>query len=342
MSVKALLQLVGRGALVCALVLATRCCAAGPIAGVEVLNRGPTSLVEGDSTTTWRYLPDFIRGSTIYSVPLVPLPGDNPASGKAHFKITQTGRLYIAAAYDYQGNASGGWIDEQTTRPELEADGWSYTADMRYGDGRVFRLFKKEVAAGAEFDLRVNKYVPPFAITETPQTGSTPSQAAPWPEYGPVAVADFTPVSLGDPTSGFTNVPSELVDSFIFSQFRRPSGAISDFKALDDTKLLLAAHFGYEGTDEGDWDDDALSLADMQALGWVKVGQMQESANDRIWDILEKNVQAGDTFSLRVNKYNAPYVIVAAVPEPKTLVLALSAIVSLALCKWRSIARLGG
>jgi hypothetical protein len=339
MSVKALLQLVGRGAMVCALVLATRWSAAGPIAGVEVLNRGPTSLVEGDSTSTWRYLPDFIRGSTIYSVPLVPLPGDNPASGKAHFKITQSGTLYIAAAYDYQGNASGGWIDEQTTRPELEAEGWSYTADMRYGDGRVFRLFEKQVTAGSEFALRVNKYVPPFAITETPQTGSTPSQAAPWPEYGPVAVADFTPVSLGDPISGFTNVPAELVDSLIFSQFRRPSGAISDFRALADTKLLLAAHFGYEGTDEGDWDDDALSLADLLAQGWTKVGQMQDSANDRTWDILEKNVQAGDTFSLRVNKYSAPYVIVAAVPEPSTLMLALCGALALGLGKWRLSAK---
>ncbi|MGD9648906.1 MAG: hypothetical protein AB7U73_24555, partial [Pirellulales bacterium] len=226
------------GALACALVTATSRCLAGPIAGVEVLHRGPTELVEGDSTSTWRYIPDFIRGSTIYSVPLIPLPSDDPANGKAHFKITQSGKLYLAAAYDYQGNSSGGWIDEQTTRPELEADGWSYDGDLRYGDGRVFRLFHKEVTAGAEFDLRVNKYVPPFAITETSQTGLTPSQAAPWPEYGTVAVADFTPVLLGDPISGFSDVPAELASSYVFSQFRRPSGAISDFRALVVTMLM--------------------------------------------------------------------------------------------------------
>ena len=289
-------------------------------ASVSVLNRAPTLLVEGDSTTTWRYIPDFIRGSVIYSTPTVPIPSGDPAAGVAEITVTQSGKLYIAADYGYEGNSSGGWTDTRITREELEAMGWLYDADMRYGDGRTFRLFEKEVTAGEVLDLRVNKYVPPFAITTWQYTGNVPSQAAPWPTYGPVAVADFTPFKLDSAFSGFTNVPDELKDYWAFGVERRPSDGITDFSVIQDSKVLLAGFFGYEGNDEGDWNDYRLTLADMLTTGWTPTGQMTD-LQGRVWDIIEKDLHAGDTFSLRFNKYTAPMVMVSAIPEASSVLL---------------------
>jgi hypothetical protein len=295
------------------------------IAAVNVENRGPTALVEGDSTTMWRYVPDFVRGSSIHSVPLVSLPTDDVASGRANIQVVQPGRLHLAADYGYEGNTSGDWTAECTTRPQLEAAGWSYEGDMRYGDGRLYRLFQKDVTVGEQVPVRVNKYWPPFAIVDTAATGVTASHAAPWPTYGALAVADFTPVPLTSTGSGFVAVPPELQDSWIFSVPRRPSGGITDFTVLVDTEVRLAGYFGYEGNSEGDWDDYRLTLPDLQSRGWTPIAQLTAS-DGQIWDVVEKDLHAGETYSLRVNKYSAPYVVALSVPEPAPLILLVVAL----------------
>jgi hypothetical protein len=310
----------------CFLAMAVGCLlpalAAGePYAAVQVLNRGTLPLVETDSVQQWRYIPDFIRGSSVHSLPLISFPADSPANGMADWTVTESGKMWIAANYDYQGNSGGGWLEEQTTRDELEAQGWLYRGDMRHGSGGLFRLFEKQVTAGEQYHLRVGKYTPPWAITGTALTGTLPSAATPWPEYGQVAVADFNPVPLDASHTNFAVIPESLQGGTIFSEIRRPSGAITDFKALADGRVYLAGYWGYDGNSEGDWDDYRLSLPQMEAEGWTHFEQMTDK-DGRVWDVIYKDLQAGQTYSLRFNKYSSPLVVLAPVPEPGTLALA--------------------
>ncbi len=305
---------------------------AAPFAAVDVVNRGPLPLIEGDSPTTWRYLPDLIRGSTIYSDPLVFFPPDSSTTGVADFTVTQSGTIYIAAHYDYEGNSGGDWQPERQTREELLADGWSYDGDMRYGNGALFRLFERTVTAGDVYHLRVNKYTPPYIIVPTSQTGITPSNAAPWPVYGPVAVADFTPTTLGssvvfdnlgpEEDVTFNSVPNILQGLTIFSDARRLPGRILDFTVVQDTSALLVAYWGYDGNGDGDWDDYRQTLPELKSQGWKHITQMTD-AQGRVWDVIQKNLHTGETYSIRTNKYTMPRLLIGVVPEPSTWLLAL-------------------
>ncbi len=287
---------------------------------VSVVGRGPVPLLEAEGTDAWRYIPDFIRGSTIFTDPLVPVPNGDPASGVVDFSVTESGTLYIVADYNYEGNTSGGWTAEAKSREQLIAEGWAYSGDIRYGNGFLMRLFSKEVTAGDNFHLRVNKYIPPYVILPTKQSGNTPSAATPWPVFGDVAVADFLPTTLDPDHTEFADIPTALEGLSIFSEVRRLSGGITDFRAEHDTNVYLAAFWGYDGNEEGDWDDYRLTLDQILAQGWTKFGQLTDKGG-RTWDVVQKQLQAGDTLSIRTNKYTAPYVIVGAIPEPSTWAL---------------------
>jgi len=229
-------------------------------AQVNVTGLDPQFLIEGENPGNWRWMPDTVRGSDIHSLN-VGLPGGSDG-GIISYTVTSPGTVYLAAHYGYEGNTSGGWTDSRVTRAELEADGWGYLGDMKGIDARVHRLFEKNVETG-QYDLRVNKYMPPLLITGTPQTGNVPSNETPWPRFGPLSVSEFTPVELQEsavPGQGFTYVPDILSGKQIFSEQRRASGGEVEFRVHANTTVYLAGFFGYDGNSQGDWDDDRLCI----------------------------------------------------------------------------------
>lgn len=286
--------------------------------GLMVDSLDPQLLTEGESAGNWRWMPDFIRGSEIHSVNAGHPAGI--AGGAISFTVTSPETLFLAAHYGYEGNPSGGWTLTRTTRAELEADGWAYRGDMKNQDARVYRLFEKDVDAG-QYDLRVNKYSPPLLITTTSQTGTLPSNETPWPTFGPLSMSEFDPIELQETTTpgdGFTYVPEALRGKNIFSEERRPHNGELEFRVHENTTVYLAGHFGYEGNNEGDWDDDRLTQSDLLNLGWTYVDFMTRH-DGRQFDVYQRNVYAGEEYRLRVNKYTAPLLISdlhTADPEP--------------------------
>ena len=286
--------------------------AAAVWADIDVVGLDPQRLVEGEDPGNWRWMPDFIRGSDIHS-----LNAGHPAGiegGVISYTVTTPGTLYLAANYGYDGNSSGGWTDTRITREKLEADGWAYRSDMKAHNGRVYRLFEKDVSVG-QYDLRVNKGSPPLLITGTPQTGNVPSKETPWPIFGPVTVSEFTPVELQESTTpgiGFTHVPEALRGGFIFTEKRRHDSGELEFRVQDDATVYLAGFFGYDGNSQGDWDDDRLMQSGLLELGWTHVDYMT-GGNGKQLEIYSRKVSAGETYRLRVNKYTAPLLITTSI-----------------------------
>ena len=74
--------------------------------------------------------------------------------------------------------------------------------------------------------------------------------------------------------------------------------------------------FGYEGNNQGDWDEFRKTLPDLLSEGWAATGATLTASNGRIWDVLQKDVHAGELYTIRTNKYSTPLLII---PEPATL-----------------------
>ena len=307
----------------CVVVLVVVGSASDSRSAVVVAGLDPQLLIEGEAPGNWRWMPDLIRGSDIHSLN-VGHPGYIDG-GAISYTVTEPGTLYLAAHYGYEGNPSGGWTDTRVTRAELEADGWAYRGDMKNQDARVYRLFEKNVEVG-QYDLRVNKYGPPLLIATTPQTGNVPSNETPWPTFGPLSVSEFNPVELQvttTPGEGFTHVPESLRGKNIFSEERRPHNGELEFRVHEDTTVYLAGSFGYEGNNEGDWDDYRLTQSDLLNQGWAYVDFMTRH-DGRQFDVYQRDVYAGESYWLRVNKYLPPLLITDStqpIPEPSSLVV---------------------
>jgi len=269
---------------------------------VVVANLSTQALREGNDNVSWRWIPSFLRGADIHSV-------GTGHQGISNFKVTRSGTLYMAAHYGYEGNASGGWTKERVTFDELVHQGWTYAANMKRGNGRVFRIFQREVQAGEHYQIRVNKYNPPYLITLNSKTGTLPSAESPWPVFGPVALSDFTPQTLqpsSDHTPGdFKQVPASLCGMTIFSGERRPHAGALEFHVINETRVYLAGFWGNGGNRSGDWVDERLTFQEMIDLGWEHVDDMVHS-NGRVYNVLTKVLSAGQTHRIRCNKYSPP------------------------------------
>ena len=80
----------------------------------------------------------------------------------------ESGYLYMAINYSYQGNASGGWTAERWSKQQFKDAGWSPVEGEIEGpsgnDQQVHELVGKHVKKGEVYKLRCNKYMPPFPI----------------------------------------------------------------------------------------------------------------------------------------------------------------------------------
>ena len=294
--------------------------AGADFAQVDVPTLNQQLLIESESSGGWRQIPDALRGSMIHSV-----SNGHPtgvAGGVVNFDVTQTGLIYLVCHWGYEGNTSGGWTGDRLFMDGLIGLGWSYFDDMKSQGGRRYRVLSKTVSSGEHYQIRVNKYGPPWPITLTTESGTLVNPLPPWPQFGALRVADLDPTDLvlGNSEHNFTAIDSELENQTIFSVQRRITGGELEFEVITDTTVQMAAHFGYEGNNEGDWDEFRQTLGDLVSEGWTNTGRTLTASDGRTWDVLEKQVYAGELYNIRVNKYSTPLLII---PEPATLGLLL-------------------
>ena len=98
-------------------------------------------------------------------------PKDNPKSGYIEYTVKRDGWLLVACNYAYQGNKSGGWIEERWEPKDFEKNGWKHLDSKRMGFAAIDEwnamsyIFAKFVKAGETQRLRCNKYGAPRLIT---------------------------------------------------------------------------------------------------------------------------------------------------------------------------------
>jgi hypothetical protein len=118
------------------------------------------ALSEKDAGGKWARVPEILLGALIYT-------GDwKRSNGVADFKVTQSGRIFLALNYDYQGNGSGNWTEDRLLAGQFMARGWAQVrgAEMVAWNNRSFSIFTRVCEQGEHFRLRCNKYEPPYVI----------------------------------------------------------------------------------------------------------------------------------------------------------------------------------
>ena len=135
-------------------------------ATVSIVNLTAEPLTEAASAEAgrWMRVPEVLRGAKVFSGSPI------KHNGVADFKATAAGRVYLACNYDYQGNRSGGWIEERWMPEQFVEKGWSLVPGLELvsWENRSYVLFTKELKAGESGRLRCNKYEPPYFITFQP------------------------------------------------------------------------------------------------------------------------------------------------------------------------------
>lgn len=81
--------------------------------------------------------------------------------GRLEVVVKESGMVYLAAKWEYQGNR-GAWTSERLTKEQLVRQGWTDLGPCPW-DAR-YTLFRRECKAGEELKIRVNKYWPPLLI----------------------------------------------------------------------------------------------------------------------------------------------------------------------------------
>ena len=80
------------------------------------------------------------------------------------FRVEQSGRMYLIAHWQYEGNANrGGWQNQRISLPHLK-QGWNLIGRASW-DPEVY-FFSRLVDVGEEYEIRTNKYWPPYLIAD--------------------------------------------------------------------------------------------------------------------------------------------------------------------------------
>jgi hypothetical protein len=138
-------------------------------AQISTKDAAASILKESDDENGWRNVPEFLRGARIYD------QWTRGNAGMIEFDVAQSGVVYLACHFGYEGNSSGGWREQALTEEQFAERGWKRVAEMRAGNGRVFTILRKPCGAGEHFLLRCNKYTPPL-VTLLPRADEQASK----------------------------------------------------------------------------------------------------------------------------------------------------------------------
>jgi hypothetical protein len=325
--------------------------AATPGALVEVEAYTPVLLRTGpepkDGKTRpqgWLRLPPYLQDASIYSK--TSLGPEDINGGISKLRVKKSGTIVIACHLGYEGNLGGGWRETTLTLEQLTGLGFKPIGTAVSNYGREFLLLAKEVKAGAQMDLRVNKYEAPYVITKPsfilpdanaasvtaatppvsakPITISSPLTPPPAPS-GPWIVNkvfDFQPVKLSaqvriqDSQPLWRKIPDNLKEADIFSLEAKGDARqgyhsnAADFTVEREGTLFIAcqpAKAPPSAITPGT--DIRLTTEDFAQSGWMVAGEIQDD-KDNNYQLLRKDVKPGETYRMRVSKTTPVYVIV--------------------------------
>ncbi len=124
-----------------------------------------------------------------------------------------------------------------------------------------------------------------------------------------VVVEHLSPRTLreGDDNSSWRWIPSFLRGADIHSVGTGHNG-VSNFKVSRSGTLYMAAHYGYEGNSSGGWTKERVTFEELVDQGWTYVVNMKHG-NGCVFRIFRREVEAGEHYRIRVNKYSLPCLI---------------------------------
>jgi len=141
-----------------------------------------------------------------------------------------------------------------------------------------------------------------------------------------VTVVNCEPVPLVEGTGKgqFLKVGKKLTDAgaqvFVQAPGKKTSN-VADLSVTKDGWVLIAAHYGYEGNSQGDWDKEAWDEKKFKKGAWqvlqkTEMGGPLVDSDNREWVVFAKRLKAGTTMRLVVNKYSYPHVIALGANQP--------------------------
>lgn len=131
-----------------------------------------------------------------------------------------------------------------------------------------------------------------------------------------VAIASYV-FNRQDATPPFLRVP-EMFKRYKTRAFAQPAQdgvGVADVTVTAPGYLLVACNYSYQGNDSGGWTETRWTAEQFAANGWQpltvdEVGGLLVKGTDREQTLFIKQVKKGETFRLRCNKYDPPYMIV--------------------------------
>ena len=108
----------------------------------------------------------------------------------------------------------------------------------------------------------------------------------------------------------WARVPNALLGASIYATPRTGANGTADFTVTKSGQICLALNYDYQGNGSGGWTEERWMATDFMAAGWAQVrGTQMVAWNNRTYPIFTRKVEKGETFRLRCNKYEPPFVI---------------------------------
>ena len=107
--------------------------------------------------------------------------------------------------------------------------------------------------------------------------------------------------------------------AIIYSGRSGRDGGVADFKVTRAGVLFMAGNVSYQGNAGGDWKEKRWTKKQFEEHGWrlidsADLGGVLVKGDGREQDVFMKQVQEGEEFRIRCNKYDPPFAIVFASP----------------------------